>query len=55
MHTDQNHILEDILQTITASDNPQQSLNLIVQMITDRFKIDVCSVYVYDPYGNNLL
>lgn len=50
-----SHILEDILQTITASDNPQQSLNLIVQMIADRFKIDVCSVYVYDPYGNNLL
>jgi phosphotransferase system, enzyme I, PtsP len=55
MHTDQNHILEDILETITASENPQQSLNLIVQMIADRFMIDVCSVYVYDPYGNNLL
>ena len=55
MHPETVHILEDMLETIAESDNPQQSLDLIVQMIADRFMIDVCSVYVYDPYGNNLL
>ena len=54
MQQDQNHILEDILETITASENPEQSLDLIVRMIAERFKIDVCSVYVYNPYSNNL-
>ena len=54
MHRETANILEDILKTITASDTPEQSLSLIVQMIADRFSIDVCSVYVYDPYGHNL-
>lgn len=55
MQQDHSQILEDILETITASDNPKQSLDLIVQMIAERFNIDVCSVYVYNPYGNNLI
>jgi len=55
MQNNQNHILEDILETITASEGPEQSLDRIVRMIAERFKIDVCSVYVYNPYGNNLL
>jgi len=55
MYRENANILEDILKTIAAADNPEQSLSLIVQMIADRFSIDVCSVYVYDPYGNNLL
>lgn len=55
MKRDQSHILEDILETITASENPEASLDRIVQLIADRFNIDVCSVYVYNPYGNNLL
>ena len=55
MQRDQNHILEDILETITASESPEQSLDLIVRMIAERFNIDVCSVYVYNPYGNNLI
>ncbi len=55
MHHNQNHILEDILETITASDNPDQSLDRIVRIIADRFNIDVCSVYVYNPYVNNLV
>jgi phosphotransferase system enzyme I (PtsP) len=55
MLQDQNQILEDILETIAASDNPEQSLDLIVQLIAGRLNIDVCSVYVYNPYGNNLI
>ena len=54
MQHDQKHILEDILETVTASDSPEQSLDRIVRMIADRFNIDVCSVYVYNPYVNNL-
>ena len=55
MHRETGHILEDILETIADSDSPQQSLDLIVQIIAERFITDVCSVYVYDPYGNTLL
>ncbi len=55
MQNNQNHILEDILETISASENPEQSLDLIVQLIAGRLNIDVCSVYVYNPYGNNLI
>lgn len=54
MHQDQTHILEDILETIASSESPEQSLDSIVRMIAERFHIDVCSVYVYNPYGNNL-
>lgn len=54
MPRDQKYILEDILKTITGSETSEQSLDLIVRMIADRFAIDVCSVYVYDPYGHNL-
>jgi len=55
MQRDQNHILEDILETITASENPEQSLDRIVRMIAERFNIDACSVYVYNPYGDNMI
>ncbi len=55
MQRDQKYILEDILETITASENPEQSLDRIVRMIAQRFTIDVCSVYVYNPYVHNLL
>lgn len=54
MKKQQNNILEDILETITASESPEQSLDLIVRMIAERFNIDVCSVYVYSPYSNTL-
>jgi len=55
MKNDQHHILEDIIETITASESPEQSLDQIVRMIAERFDIDVCSVYVYNPYSNTLL
>ncbi len=48
-------ILEEVLQAVTASENPDQSLDAIVCLIADRFKVDVCSVYMYEPYGNNLI
>jgi len=55
MQHDHNHIFEDILETITASESPEQSLNRIVRMIAEQFNIDVCSVYLYNPYVNTLL
>lgn len=55
MKRDQAYILEEMLETITASENPEQSLDLIVRMIASRFATDVCSVYVYNPYVNSLL
>lgn len=55
MQNDQHQILEDILEAITASENPEQSLDRTVRMIAERFNIDVCSVYVYNPYVNNLI
>ena len=51
----QRDILEDILETITASESPDKSLDRIVRIIAERFNTDVCSVYVYNPYGNNLV
>ncbi len=54
MQKDHSHILEDILETITASETPEQSLDHIVRMVSERFHIDVCSVYGYNPYGNTL-
>ncbi len=47
-------ISEEILEAITASESPARTLDLIVRMIARRFHVDVCSVYIYDPYGNNL-
>ncbi|MFZ2634490.1 MAG: phosphoenolpyruvate--protein phosphotransferase [Desulfosalsimonadaceae bacterium] len=49
------NILEEVLQAVTASENPDQSLDAIVRLVADRFKVDVCSVYMYEPYGNNLI
>ncbi len=47
-------ISEEILQAITASESPAKTLDLIVRMIARRFQVDVCSVYMYEPYGNLL-
>ena len=49
------NILEEVLQAVTASENPEQSLDAIVRLVANRFKVDVCSVYMYEPYGNNLI
>jgi len=55
MNTEQIHIIDDIFQMLTRSESPEQSLDEIVKMITDRFSLDVCSVYVYDPSENKLV
>ena len=47
-------ISEEMLQAITASESPAETLDLIVRMIARRFQVDVCSVYMYEPYGNLL-
>ena len=54
MTRDHTYILEAILEIITDSENPDQSLDRIVQMIARRFSTDVCSVYVYNPHENSL-
>ncbi len=55
MLRNQLSLLEDILKTITASESPDQSLDIIVSMVVERFAVDVCSVYVYDPSENSLV
>lgn len=55
MENNQNDILEDILETISDSETPEQSLDRMVRIISKRFNTDVCSVYVYNPYANNLV
>ncbi|VVS91417.1 phosphoenolpyruvate--protein phosphotransferase [Desulfoluna spongiiphila] len=54
MKDEQRDILEEILETMTDSENPEQSLDRIVGMIAGRFATEVCSVYAYNPYGNSL-
>jgi len=50
-----NNILEKIIETNSLSENPKQSLDQIVRIIAENFNIDVCSVYLYNPYNNNLV
>lgn len=54
MRDDKRDILEEILETMSDSENPEQSLDRIVGMIAGRFATEVCSVYAYNPYGNSL-
>ena len=55
MQNEQIHILEDIFQTITQSASPKQTLELLMEMIALRLKIDVCSVYTYNRQENRLV
>ena len=55
MNNEQVHILDDIFHMLSRSENPEQSLDEIVRMIAERFFLDVCSVYVYDPSENKLI
>ena len=55
MNKEQVHILDDIFQILSRSESPDQSLDEIVRMIAERFFLDVCSVYVYDPSENKLI
>ena len=54
MEKKQIDIIEDILEAISDSENPEQSLDRIVGLISERFSTDVCSVYTYSPYANTL-
>jgi phosphotransferase system, enzyme I, PtsP len=42
-------ILEEIFQIIAESAGPELTLNRIGALIAERFAVDVCSVYVYQP------
>lgn len=55
MKIDAANIMTEVLQAVTGSEHPDQSLDAIVRLIADRFKVDVCSVYVYEPYENSLV
>jgi len=55
MYGDPKDIIDEIIQTITTSESPEQTLDTIVSMVADRFCVDVCSVYIYNPYGNTLI
>lgn len=55
MPVGQRDILEEILDTISDSEGPEQSLDRIVGLVAGRFGTDVCSVYAYNPYENSLL
>jgi len=55
MKNTQSKILEDILDAIGDSESADQSLDRIVRLIALTFSIDVCSVYIYNPYINNLV
>lgn len=55
MKNEQIHILEDIFQTISQSESPKQTLDLLVEMIALRLGIDVCSVYTYNRQENRLV
>ncbi len=54
MNRDQIHILQDIFKMLTSSGSPEESLNKIVQLIAERFVLDACSIYVFDPSENKL-
>ena len=42
------HLLEDICSVITGSSDPRKTLDTIVELVAERFSIDVCSVYIFD-------
>ena len=49
------HLLEDICSVITGSRDPRKTLDTIVELVVDRFSIDVCSVYIFDAERNHLV
>ncbi len=55
MPRDKISILEDVGRIITGSTRPQKTLEKIVELIADKFNIDVCSVYLLDEEKNNLV
>ncbi len=49
------HLLEDICSVITGSRDPRKTLDTIVELVAERFSIDVCSVYIFDAEQNYLV
>lgn len=49
------NLFGDICKVITASTNPQQTLDTMVEMIAGRLDIDVCSVYLIDEASEELV
>ncbi|HHP7235756.1 MAG TPA: phosphoenolpyruvate--protein phosphotransferase [Desulfobacterales bacterium] len=49
------HLLEDICTLITDSEEPQKTLDAIVERIAARFQTDVCSVYIFNEEKNLLV
>ncbi len=47
--------LEEVSQLVTHSHDPQETLNNTVRLIHGRFRTDVCSVYLIDPHGGDLV
>ena len=47
--------LEEVSQLVTHSHDPQETLNNTVRLIHGRFRTDVCSVYLIDPRGGDLV
>src|SRR5262249_9243208 len=47
--------LEEISRVVSHSGNPSETLNNIVRLIQERFKTDVCSVYLLEPDRSNLV
>jgi phosphotransferase system enzyme I (PtsP) len=48
MDRDKISILEDVGKLITESARPHRTLEKIVELVADKFNIDVCSVYLLD-------
>jgi starch phosphorylase len=47
--------LEEISRVVSHSGNPAETLNNVVRLIQQRFKTDVCSVYLLEPDRSNLV
>ena len=47
-------IIEDVGRIITGSSGPAETLGEIAKLISDRFFVDVCSIYIFDGEKNSL-
>ena len=41
-------IIEDVGRIIIDSSGPSETLHKIVRLIAEKFRVDVCSIYVFD-------
>ncbi len=48
-------ILQDVSQVINFSDNFQTTLDQVVSIVANRLKMDVCSIYLFNPEKNTLI